>query len=680
MAKIGGLAVKISTSMVGVITLVTAALITNCDGNDTTPPTINLIEPTDGSVVYEIAPIKVQASDNDAVNRVEYYVGAELLGDVKIPPYTYFWNTTTIEDGSVRTLQCRAYDDNENEAISPSITVTVNNEGRSPNPVQLLIQSAINKYSVEMVWNKSDDIDFDKYIVQKADSIHLDDFYSCISWTEWPEYYFDPTCINLWSDIAQIHERGDTTYIDTTVNLSNRYVYRIAVQDSALLQSESNIRYFITRAVEEIAISEIVVNADYSLSIHWGESHENDFQKYELYRGGRSSETELLYSTTDKGHTSFLDETTIEFATHTYFIRQYDSMGNFTDGPEYLKSVHISPATLSVPSAHFPTIQSALDVAEPTDIVQVSDGIYHENLIYPEKPNIKLQSVNGPSFTFLDGSYNGTVITVNGNNTEMDTSNSIEGFTIQNAGYVDFETAPDILWNRDGGGMNLMWNANILVRNNIFRDNYNSCGGGGGIYAYESSPLIVNNIFENNTAGISPNGQWCGNWYGGALSLYYGAPEVVNCVFSNNKAQHQGGAIYIYNTVDVSIVNCVFSNNSLIGDYSEGSLLECNDHGNSPYIIKFINSIFWNTNPDPFSNQYGGVMIELSYSDYDLSDSDVDYNDGNISTNPMFVDEITYRIEAASPCTDLGSPDVQYNDFNGSRNDMGAYGGIWGVW
>jgi len=267
------------------ILLTIICLMSSCEVNDTTPPTINLIEPVDGSIVYEIVPIRVDATDNETIDRVEFYVGANLLGDVKSPPYTFFWNTTAIEDGAFRTLQCRAFDDSENEAISPSITVTVNNDGRSPDPVQLLIQSVVNKYSVEIVWETSKDLDFEQYIIQKADSISSEDFYSCISWNEWPEYYFDPNCVNNWTDVLQVQERVDTTYIDTMVTLSNHFVYRIVVQDSALLNSESNVRYFNTKGVEDITISEVTVNPDYTLLINWAESHENDFKSMNYTAG-----------------------------------------------------------------------------------------------------------------------------------------------------------------------------------------------------------------------------------------------------------------------------------------------------------------------------------------------------------------------------------------------------------
>lgn len=651
----------------------------NCENPeepDTISPSIDLISPSDGSTVFEITPIKVNVSDNEGIDRVAFYIGAQLTGTISNEPYTYYWNTTAIEDGSIRTIQCRAYDTSDNEAISPSITVNINNEGRDPAPVSLPYQTDTYKYKVELTWTKSTDIDFNQYLIQKADSISFDNIWDCIDFNNWPDYNFDDNCVNTWSIIHTVNSSADTTYSDTSVTLANYYVYKITVLDSADLSSDSNIRYFSTRNVESLPITNLNINNELSVEVEWQQSSEIDFLKYELYRY-EENDNVLLLTTHNVSEISYVDENTTEFVSYSYFIRHYDTKLNSADGTSESISVHLSPATLEVPSEIFPTIQSALNAAEPSDIVLVNDGIYYENLIFPDKNNVKLKSVNGPELTIIDGSRNGTVITVRSYDSVMDTTNSIEGFTIQNAGYVDYNTDPNIQWDRDGGGISLEHNANILVKNNVIKDNYNSCGGGGGIYSYQSSPIIVNNIFIENVAGISPNGEWCGNWYGGGIMAYYGSPQIMNCVFKQNKAQHEGGAMRVYETENTKILNCVFFDNQLIGEWNRGSVIE--GYGSS-MVLDIINCIFWNSNSNPIDSYYTNPTINISYSLTDFNDSDAIFGNGIIYSDPLFTDETEFRLNNNSPCINSGDPNSQYNDNDGSRNDMGAYGGPNGNW
>jgi hypothetical protein len=50
---------------------------------------------------------------------------------------------------------------------------------------------------------------------------------------------------------------------------------------------------------------------------------------------------------------------------------------------------------------------------------------------------------------------------------------------------------------------------------------------------------------------------------------------------------------------------------------------------------------------------------------------------GNLNTNPMFVDLVNYQLPAASPAIDAGPPDPGMADLDRTRNDIGAHGGPW---
>lgn len=47
----------------------------------------------------------------------------------------------------------------------------------------------------------------------------------------------------------------------------------------------------------------------------------------------------------------------------------------------------------------YPTIRSALDATNDGDEVLVNNGTYVENIVWPQRNNIKMTSVNGPDVT-----------------------------------------------------------------------------------------------------------------------------------------------------------------------------------------------------------------------------------------------------------------------------------------
>ena len=94
---------------------------------DTTPPTVSLTTPVDGSTVTGTVNINATASDNVAVASVQFRLDGANLGPVDTAsPYSYAWNTTTAANGS-HTLSAIATDTSGNTTTAATVTVTVNN-------------------------------------------------------------------------------------------------------------------------------------------------------------------------------------------------------------------------------------------------------------------------------------------------------------------------------------------------------------------------------------------------------------------------------------------------------------------------------------------------------------------------------------------------------------------------
>jgi len=101
---------------------------------DTTPPTVSISTPVNGSTVSGTVTISANASDNVAVASVQFQLdGASLGSPDTSSPYTVSWTTTTASNGS-HTLSAIATDKAGNSAKATNVTVTVNNTAPAPPP------------------------------------------------------------------------------------------------------------------------------------------------------------------------------------------------------------------------------------------------------------------------------------------------------------------------------------------------------------------------------------------------------------------------------------------------------------------------------------------------------------------------------------------------------------------
>lgn len=93
---------------------------------DTSPPTISVTQPLNGSTVSRTIDIMVSAWDESGISKVEFYINAKLVATDSEEPYVYRWNTRSVKNGW-HTIMVRAYDSFGNRAEA-SITVYVSNK------------------------------------------------------------------------------------------------------------------------------------------------------------------------------------------------------------------------------------------------------------------------------------------------------------------------------------------------------------------------------------------------------------------------------------------------------------------------------------------------------------------------------------------------------------------------
>ena len=93
---------------------------------DTTPPTVQLTAPSNGATVSGTAvTLSATASDNVAVDHVDFLVNGNVVATDTATPYTYSWDSTMVANGPA-TITARAVDTSNNPATS-SASVTVSN-------------------------------------------------------------------------------------------------------------------------------------------------------------------------------------------------------------------------------------------------------------------------------------------------------------------------------------------------------------------------------------------------------------------------------------------------------------------------------------------------------------------------------------------------------------------------
>ncbi|MDI6792700.1 MAG: clostripain-related cysteine peptidase, partial [bacterium] len=286
------------------------------------------------------------------------------------------------------------------------------------------------------------------------------------------------------------------------------------------------------------------------------------------------------------------------------------------------------------PEHPFSSIAEAITFASDGDTILVAEGTYDENLEINGKTLYLLGGFEPTGWnrdikvyeTIVDGGGRGPTVHIEGSTTVL------EGFTIQHG---------------QAGNH-----------------------GGGGIETYGGAPEIRYCTIRNNTA-IGDD-----EWGGGGILMGKGTPRILNCYVIENHSPQGAGGIRA-GGCDILIANTIVARNT--GDagihFNEATGLIVNSTivgnpggGFGFYLssVAVLNCIEWDNNEHNWGN-----LDNINYSNIEEESEGT----GNISEEPLFMNDSDYHLQLCSPCIDTGDPDPAYNDVDGTRNDMGAYGG-----
>lgn len=338
----------------------------------------------------------------------------------------------------------------------------------------------------------------------------------------------------------------------------------------------------------------------------------------------------------------------------------------------YIYSLAIS-AVINVP-ADYPKIQQGIDASSNGDTVLVASGVYsgigNRDITFGGK-QIVLKSINGPENTIIDcqgdqwNPRKGFLFVTEGRSTVLD------GFTVING-----STGPYCL-QFSGGAVYI--EGSPTIKNCRFVDNTNrenSClySGGGALFCFLGSPLIVDCVFENNLSDD----------FGGAVNSIDAMPVFNNCRFSFNSAVW-GAAIHSDNS-HIFLNGCSFADNSADSGtvFSLGSsefemtgcVLAYNVSDDSAIIeltssdiLTAVNSILWNVSSTQIAAD-SGAAVSVTYSDIIGGWPGT----GNLDCDPIFCDPDSrdFGLSALSCCVGTGR---NGNNMGPAGIGCGAMGG-----
>ncbi len=313
-----------------------------------------------------------------------------------------------------------------------------------------------------------------------------------------------------------------------------------------------------------------------------------------------------------------------------------------------------SAEELHVPS-QFPTIQAAIDAAQPGDSVIVADGVYagpgNRDISFLGKA-ITLKSENGPAACIIN--CQGTQQNPHrGFDFDGETAATVlDGFTITNG-----STPNGAILDEFNGADILIRNGSPTIKNCNIKNNWAGCWGAAICCSWfgDSSPTIINCTITGNFSDDD----------GGAIFSISNSPTIINSIIANNEARLVGGGITHFGSGMVTIINSTIADN--IGPNGAG-VFGAN--------VNITNSVIWGNQ----GNEQISGAATVTYSD--VQDGYV--GAGNLDVLPGFTDAANgdYHLLNDSQLIDAADPDfvpgAQDVDLDGDPRlvaagvDMGA--------
>ena len=229
------------------------------DKGDKSAPEVSIVSPASGSIVNEIVTITCEATDNEEVEFVQFFVNDSLDSFlVASEPYIFVWNTNSMENGTY-SIKAVAQDVNGNSAESSLISLTVDNSLSIPNSVEIE-NISYNLSQMTILFGQSKEDDFKSYTLYVSGSSDSSDIV----------------------EIGQITEQTDTVFTPSEFDPTQQSWYFVMVTD-IYGYSVLSTGYSVLDGHPTVPILLVPRYNNGILRFSWSISPDNDFLRYHLY-------------------------------------------------------------------------------------------------------------------------------------------------------------------------------------------------------------------------------------------------------------------------------------------------------------------------------------------------------------------------------------------------------------
>lgn len=128
---------------------------------DTTSPVVSITSPANNATISTTTTVTANATDDVAVNKVEFYVDGALKGTdttASSNNYTYSLNPTSLSAGT-HSLYAIAYDSSGNTATSGTVAFTVPNTDTTPPTISAVTAGSVTQTSATITWTTNEAAD-----------------------------------------------------------------------------------------------------------------------------------------------------------------------------------------------------------------------------------------------------------------------------------------------------------------------------------------------------------------------------------------------------------------------------------------------------------------------------------------------------------------------------------------